>query len=99
MTDFDWRSAWQVLYCTADEMKALRAMGDKKMTRPEYYSDTPLKMLSERSFEHLEGYHLGVVYHYLYRAGRKEGESASSDVQKAISHLTMLLEEYLNRGL
>lgn len=67
------------------------------MSRPEYYSDTPLQMLSERSFEHLEGYHLGVVYHYLYRAGRKEGEPAIKDIQKAIDHLEMLKEAYERR--
>jgi len=68
------------------------------MKRQPYYSDTPLKMLEERSFEHLEGYHLGVVYHYLYRAGRKEGESALSDIRKAISHLQMLEQAYERRA-
>lgn len=65
------------------------------MKRQPYYSDTPLKMLEERSFECAEGFHLGSSYHYLYRLGRKEGADPIDDLDKAISHLQMLRDLYI----
>lgn len=67
-----------------------------ELNRPDYYSDTPLQFLKERSFEEFQGWCIGNAIHYLFRLGRKESSDPVEDLSKAITDLQFLKSAYEN---
>tara|TARA_R110002073_G_scaffold278414_2_gene442220 strand:+ start:985 stop:1248 length:264 start_codon:yes stop_codon:yes gene_type:complete len=60
----------------------------KKNPEPSYYSGTKYGYSARKVVEDFElGYNTGVAVSYLLRAGKKEGNPAEQDIQKAINHL------------
>ena len=60
----------------------------KKNPEPSYYSGTKYGYSARKVVEDFElSYNVGTACSYLMRAGKKEGNSAEQDIQKAINHL------------
>ena len=70
------------------------------MNTPDYYKGTYYKLEAHEVIEDFVGnnYNLGVAVAYLLRAGKKEDNDISKDIQKAIDHLNFELkrQEHLN---
>ena len=70
------------------------------MNTPNYYKGTYYKMEAHEVIEDFVGnnYNLGVAVAYLLRAGKKEDNDMSKDIQKAIDHLNVELkrQKHLN---
>ena len=70
------------------------------MNTPNYYKGTYYKMEAHEVIEDFVGnnYNLGVAVAYLLRAGKKEDNDMSKDIQKAIDHLNFELkrQKHLN---
>lgn len=64
------------------------------MNTPDYYKGTYYKMEAHEVIEDFVGnnYNLGVAVAYLLRAGKKEDNDMSKDIQKAIDHLNFELK-------
>ena len=66
----------------------------KSHPEPTYYSGTKYGYSARRVVEDFElGYNTGTAVSYLLRAGKKEGNSAEQDIQKAINHLHFELDK------
>jgi hypothetical protein len=60
----------------------------KKNPEPSYYSGTKYGYSARKVVEDFDlSYNVGTACSYLMRAGKKEGNSAEQDIQKAINHL------------
>tara|TARA_R110002110_G_scaffold6340_1_gene31724 strand:+ start:439 stop:702 length:264 start_codon:yes stop_codon:yes gene_type:complete len=60
----------------------------KKNPEPSYYSGTKYGYSARKVVEDFNlSYNVGTACSYLMRAGKKEGNSAEQDIQKAINHL------------
>ena len=70
------------------------------MNTPNYYKGTYYKLEAHEVIEDFVGnnYNLGVALAYLMRAGKKEDNDISKDIQKAIDHLNFELkrQKHLN---
>ena len=70
------------------------------MNTPDYYKGTYYKLEAHEVIEDFVGnnYNLGVAVAYLLRAGKKEDNDISKDIQKAIDHLNFELkrQKHLN---
>lgn len=63
-------------------------------TIPHYYIGKTYKIEARKIIEdyQAENYNLGVAISYLLRCGKKEGNPAEQDIQKAIDHLHFELD-------
>ena len=60
----------------------------KSNPEPSYYSGTKYGYSARKVVEDFDlSYNVGTACSYLMRAGKKEGNSAAQDIQKAINHL------------
>ena len=60
----------------------------KSNPAPSYYSGTKYGYSARKVVEDFNlSYNVGTACSYLMRAGKKEGNSAEQDIQKAINHL------------
>mgnify|MGYP003134875538 CR=1 FL=1 len=67
----------------------------KKTPEPNYYIGTTYGYEARRVVEDFElSYNTGTAVSYLLRAGKKDGNPADQDIQKAIDHLKFELELY-----
>ena len=66
----------------------------KKTPEPSYYIGKMYKYTARKVVEDFDlGYNTGVAVSYLLRAGKKEGNPAEQDIQKAINHLHFELDK------
>tara|TARA_Y100001963_G_scaffold108453_1_gene149943 strand:+ start:140 stop:403 length:264 start_codon:yes stop_codon:yes gene_type:complete len=66
----------------------------KKHPEPTYYSGTKYGYSARKVVEDFDlGYNTGVAVSYLLRAGKKPGNPAQQDIQKAINHLHFELDK------
>ena len=66
----------------------------KEQTEPEYYQGSKYGYSARKVVEDFDlSYNLGVATSYLLRAGKKEGNPAQQDIQKAINHLHFELDK------
>ena len=63
-------------------------------TIPHYYIGSTYKIEARKVIEDFQAdnYNLGVAISYLLRCGKKEGNPAEQDIQKAIDHLHFELD-------
>ena len=60
----------------------------KTIKEPSYYSGTKYGYSARKVVEDFNlSYNVGTAVSYLLRAGKKEGNPAEQDIQKAINHL------------
>ena len=60
----------------------------KSTPEPSYYTGTKFGYSARKVVEDFNlSYNVGTACSYLMRAGKKEGNSAEQDIQKAINHL------------
>tara|TARA_R110001592_G_scaffold103023_2_gene290316 strand:+ start:298 stop:555 length:258 start_codon:yes stop_codon:yes gene_type:complete len=65
----------------------------KETIEPSYYSGTKYGYSARKVVEDFElSYNLGTAVSYLLRSGKKEGNPAEQDIQKAINHLHFELD-------
>ena len=70
----------------------------KEIPEPSYYSGTKYGYSARRVVEDFElSYNVGTAVSYLLRAGKKEGNPAEQDVQKAINHLHFELDKLFKK--
>tara|TARA_R110000744_G_scaffold256698_1_gene372190 strand:- start:383 stop:640 length:258 start_codon:yes stop_codon:yes gene_type:complete len=66
----------------------------KQTTEPSYYSGTKYGYSARKVVEDFDlSYNVGTAVSYLLRAGKKEGNPAEQDIQKAINHLHFELDK------
>ena len=66
----------------------------KRTPEPNYYIGTTYGYEARRVVEDFElTYNTGTAVSYLLRAGKKEGNPAEQDIQKAINHLHFELDK------
>tara|TARA_R110001632_G_scaffold107169_1_gene216712 strand:+ start:578 stop:835 length:258 start_codon:yes stop_codon:yes gene_type:complete len=66
----------------------------KQTTEPSYYSGQKYGYSARKVVEDFElSYNVGTAVSYLLRAGKKEGNPAEQDIQKAINHLHFELDK------
>ena len=66
----------------------------KKNPEPSYYSGTTYGYSARNIVEDFKlGYNTGTAVSYLLRAGKKDGNPAEQDIQKAINHLHFELDK------
>ena len=66
----------------------------KTKKEPCYYSGKKYGYSARKVVEDFDlSYNVGTAVSYLLRAGKKEGNPAEQDIQKAIDHLTFELEK------
>ena len=66
----------------------------KETTEPSYYSGTKYGYSARKIVEDFDlSYNVGTAVSYLLRAGKKEGNPAEQDIQKAINHLHFELDK------
>jgi len=66
----------------------------KETTEPSYYSGTKYGYSARKVVEDFDlSYKVGTAVSYLLRAGKKEGNPAEQDIQKAINHLHFELDK------
>jgi hypothetical protein len=66
----------------------------KQITEPSYYSGTKYGYSARKVVEDFDlSYNVGTAVSYLLRAGKKEGNPAEQDIQKAINHLHFELDK------
>jgi len=71
----------------------------KETTEPSYYSGTKYGYSARKVVEDFElSYNVGTAVSYLLRAGKKEGNPAEQDIQKAINHLHFELDKLFKKG-
>ena len=70
----------------------------KKTPEPSYYSGKKYGYSARKVVEDFQpdSYNLGTAISYLLRAGKKEGNPAEQDIQKAINHLHFELDRLHN---
>ena len=73
---------------------------DYKTTRePSYYSGTKYGYSARKVVEDFDlSYNVGTACSYLLRAGKKEGNPAEQDIQKAINHLHFELDKLFKKS-
>tara|TARA_R110002012_G_scaffold10611_1_gene48248 strand:+ start:4332 stop:4571 length:240 start_codon:yes stop_codon:yes gene_type:complete len=72
----------------------------KQHPEPTYYSGTKYGYSARKVVEDFDlGYNTGVAVSYLLRAGKKPGNPAQQDIQKAINHLHFELDKLYNESL
>ena len=72
----------------------------KQTTEPSYYSGQKYGYSARKVVEDFElSYNVGTAVSYLLRAGKKEGNPAEQDIQKAINHLHFELDRLHNDTL
>ncbi len=60
----------------------------KETTEPSYYSGTKYGYSARKVVEDFDlSYNLGTAVSYILRSGKKDGNPAEQDIQKAINHL------------
>ena len=65
----------------------------KKNVEPSYYTGKNYSYSARRVVEDFDlTYNTGTAVSYLLRAGKKEGNPAQQDIQKAINHLEFELD-------
>ena len=71
----------------------------KKTPEPSYYIGKMYKYTARKVVEDFDlGYNTGVAVSYLLRAGKKEGNPAEQDIQKAINHLHFELDKLYKKS-
>ena len=66
----------------------------KQHPEPNYYTGTKYGYSARKVVEDFDlGYNTGVAVSYLLRAGKKSGNPAQQDIQKAINHLHFELDK------
>tara|TARA_R100000781_G_scaffold65865_1_gene41447 strand:+ start:2383 stop:2646 length:264 start_codon:yes stop_codon:yes gene_type:complete len=71
----------------------------KENPEPLYYSGVKYGYSARKVVEDFElGYNTGVAVSYLLRAGKKEGNPAEQDIQKAINHLHFELDKLYKKS-
>ena len=71
----------------------------KKTPEPWYYTGTKFGYSARNIVEDFElGYNTGTAVSYLLRAGKKEGNPAEQDIQKAINHLHFELDKLYGKS-
>ena len=71
----------------------------KKNPEPLYYTGTKYGYSARNIVEDFElGYNTGTAVSYLLRAGKKEGNPAEQDIQKAINHLHFELDKLYKKS-
>ena len=71
----------------------------KETTEPSYYSGTKYGYSARKVVEDFDlSYNCGVAVSYLLRAGKKEGNPAEQDIQKAINHLHFELDKLYKKS-
>ena len=66
----------------------------KETTEPSYYSGTKYGYSARKVVEDFDlSYNLGTAVSYLLRSGKKAGNPAEQDIQKAINHLHFELDK------
>tara|TARA_R110002050_G_scaffold115051_1_gene231018 strand:+ start:455 stop:712 length:258 start_codon:yes stop_codon:yes gene_type:complete len=71
----------------------------KQTTEPSYYSGTKYGYSARKVVEDFDlSYNIGTAVSYLLRAGKKEGNPAEQDIQKAINHLHFELDKLFKEG-
>ena len=71
----------------------------KKHPEPSYYSGTKYGYSARKVVEDFDlGYNTGVAVSYLLRAGKKPGNPAQQDIQKAINHLHFELDKLYKKS-
>ena len=73
---------------------------DYKTTKePSYYSGTKYGYSARKVVEDFDlSYNVGTACSYLLRAGKKEGNPAEQDIQKAINHLHFELDKLFKKS-
>ena len=85
-------------------IKNLESMEKKKTDykvnpEPSYYTGTKYGYSARKVVEDFElGYNTGVAVSYLLRAGKKDGNPAEQDIQKAINHLHFELDKLYKKS-
>ena len=70
----------------------------KRTPEPHYYTGKVYGYSARNIVEDFQlGYNTGTAVSYLLRAGKKDGNPASQDIQKAINHLHFELDELHNK--
>jgi hypothetical protein len=71
----------------------------KHITEPNYYSGKKYGYSARKVVEDFElSYNVGTAVSYLLRAGKKEGNPAEQDIQKAINHLHFELDKLYKKS-
>ena len=71
----------------------------KTTTEPSYYSGTKYGYSARKVVEDFNlSYNVGTAVSYLLRAGKKEGNPAEQDIQKAINHLHFELDKLYKKS-
>ena len=71
----------------------------RKTTEPSYYSGTKYGYSARKVVEDFNlSYNVGTAVSYLLRAGKKEGNPAEQDIQKAINHLHFELDKLFKKS-
>ena len=71
----------------------------KKHPEPTYYTGTKYGYSARKVVEDFQlGYNTGTAVSYLLRAGKKEGNPAEQDIQKAINHLHFELDKLYKKS-
>ena len=71
----------------------------KHTTEPGYYSGKKYGYSARKVVEDFElSYNVGTAVSYLLRAGKKEGNPAEQDIQKAINHLHFELDKLYKKS-
>jgi hypothetical protein len=71
----------------------------KETPEPHYYSGTKYGYSARKVVEDFNlSYNLGTATSYLLRAGKKEGNPAEQDIQKAINHLHFELDRLFKKN-
>mgnify|MGYP003144431409 FL=1 len=71
----------------------------KETKEPSYYSGTKYGYSARKVVEDFElSYNIGTAVSYLLRAGKKEGNPAEQDIQKAINHLHFELDKLYGKS-
>ena len=71
----------------------------KETTEPSYYSGKKYGYSARKVVEDFNlSYNVGTAVSYLLRAGKKEGNPAEQDIQKAINHLHFELDKLFTKS-
>tara|TARA_R110000744_G_scaffold67248_3_gene137162 strand:+ start:651 stop:914 length:264 start_codon:yes stop_codon:yes gene_type:complete len=71
----------------------------KSNPEPSYYTGTKYGYSARKVVEDFElSYNVGTACSYLMRAGKKEGNPAEQDIQKAINHLHFEIDKLFKKS-
>tara|TARA_R100000742_G_C4226828_1_gene49274 strand:+ start:29 stop:289 length:261 start_codon:yes stop_codon:yes gene_type:complete len=71
----------------------------KETTEPSYYTGKKYGYSARKVVEDFNlSYNVGTAVSYLLRAGKKEGNPAEQDIQKAINHLHFELDKLYKKS-